>query len=226
MKPQRDVRDAEIVKEIPVHVAEAIHGVTFDGKSVWFAADGGDLVAIDPATGKEIVRRTSVGCRAGVTFDGTHLWAICGREIQKIDPTSNQVLASVSLPAGAEVSGMAWAEGALYVGDYAAKKILKIDPKTGEVLRTIKLDRMVTGVTWADGELWHGSWPQDGATGGLHAVDPETGKERLHLRLPEPQGVSGIEYDAEHGLFWCGQHDAAPAGATGKRLRAVRKPRR
>jgi hypothetical protein len=51
---------AEIVREYGAFPGvEHVHGVTYDGENVWFAA-GDKLIAIDPASGKTL-RRRSVG---------------------------------------------------------------------------------------------------------------------------------------------------------------------
>jgi hypothetical protein len=50
-------------------------------------------------------------------------------------------------PGGGD-SGLAWAEGTLWVGQYRNRKIHQIDPQTGAILRTIESNRFVTGVTW------------------------------------------------------------------------------
>lgn len=147
---------AEIVQEYgPFPGVEAVHGVTFDGSRVWFAV-GDRLNALDPATGK-LIGALEIPCHAGSAFDGTHLFQIAESGIQKIDPKSGKVLATIPAPGNGGDSGMAWAEGALWVGEYRERKIHKIDPDTGAILRTIECSRLVTGVTWVDGDLWHGT---------------------------------------------------------------------
>ena len=81
--------------------------------------------------------------------------------IQKIDPKTGRVLATIPAPGGGGDSGLAWAEGTLWVGQYRERKIDQVDPETGEILRTIESNRFVTGVTWVEGELWHGTWEGD-----------------------------------------------------------------
>src|SRR5688572_26159049 len=148
---------AEILREYgPFPGADQVHGVTYDGQHVWFAS-GDKLNAFDPASGT-IVRSVEVGADAGTTFDGRHLYQIAEDRIQKIDPESGRVIATVPAPGGGGDSGLAWAEGSLWVGQYRDRKIYQIDPETGAILRTIQSNRFVTGVTWVEGELWHGTW--------------------------------------------------------------------
>jgi glutamine cyclotransferase len=205
---------AEIIREYgPFAEADRVGGVTFDGKQVWFAA-GDALKAFDPESGT-VQREIDVPAHAGTAFDGEHLFQIAENRIQKIDPKTGRVLATIPAPGNGGDSGLAWAEGALWVGEYRARKIHQIDPATGKILRTIACSRFVTGVTWVDGELWHGSWEND--EGGLSRIDAKTGEELVRLDMPPDTTVSGLESDGKD-RFFCG------GGSSGK-VRAVRRPR-
>ena len=206
---------AEIVREYgPFPGVDRVNGVTYDGQLVWFAA-GDTLNALDPASGKTL-RSIDVAAHAGTAFDGQHLFQIAEGRIQKIDPKTGRVLATIPAPDGGGHSGLAWAEGTLWVGQYEDRKIHQVDPETGTILRTIESDHFVTGVTWIDGELWHGTWEDDESD--LMRVDPRTGEVLERLELPPGVGVSGLESDGGD-LFFCG------GGSSGK-VRAVRRPRR
>ena len=206
---------AEIVREYgPFAGADHVHGVTYDGESVWFAA-GDRLIAFDPASGNT-QRSLSVAAHAGTAFDGRHLFQLAENRIQKIDPKSGRVLASIPAPGGGGDSGLTWAEGTLWVGQYRDRKIHQIDPETGAILRTIESNRFVTGVTWVDGELWHGTWEGDESE--LRRVEPRTGEILERLEMPPGAGISGLESDGGD-RFYCG------GGRSGK-VRSVRRPRR
>ncbi|MGA0611565.1 glutaminyl-peptide cyclotransferase [Caldimonas sp. KR1-144] len=205
------VRAAEIVREYGP-IAEHVHGVTHDGQRVW-AAIGARLVAIDPHSG-EIARTLEHAGDAGTAFDGKHLYQIAEARIDKIDPATGDVLASIPAPGGGRDSGLTWAEGSLWVGQYRDRKIYQIDPETGAIRRTIESNRFVTGVTWVDGQLWHGTWESDESE--LRRIDPHTGAVLERLEMPRGTGVSGLESDGAD-LFYCG------GGSSGK-LRAVRRP--
>ncbi|ABS27397.1 PQQ-binding-like beta-propeller repeat protein [Anaeromyxobacter sp. Fw109-5] len=208
-------RRAEIVREYgPFPGAPRVNGVSFDGSLVWVAG-GEKLQAFEPASG-ESVRALDVACDAGTAFDGRHLFQIAEGRIQKIDPATGEVLSTIPAPGGGRDSGLAWAEGTLWVGQYLDRKIHQIDPDTGAVLRTIESSRFVTGVTWVAGELWHGTWEGDDAE--IRQVDPETGEVLTRLTMPAGTQVSGLESD-QGDLFYAG------GGGSG-RVRAVRKPRR
>ena len=205
---------AEILREYgPFPDIDAVHGVTFDGRHVWMAT-GNKLSAFDPASGKT-VRSIDVAADAGTAFDGRHLFQIAEDRIQKIDPKTGRVLATIPAPEGGN-SGLAWAEGTLWVGQHRNRKIHQIDPQTGAILRTIESNRFVTGVTWVNGELWHGTW--EGDESDVRRVDPRTGKVLERLEMPPGAGVSGIESDGGD-RFFCG------GGQSGK-VRVVRRPSR
>jgi glutamine cyclotransferase len=205
---------AEIVREYgPFPGVDRVNGVTFDGQHVWIAA-GEKLIALDPASGKTL-RAIDVAADAGTAFDGQHLFQIADSRIQKIDPKTGRVLATIPAPDGGG-SGLAWAEGTLWVGQHRGRKIHQIDPETGAILRTIESNRFVTGVTWVDGELWHGTWEGDESE--LRRIDPRTGEVLEQLEMPAGVAVSGLESDGAD-RFFCG------GGGSGK-VRAIRRPRR
>jgi glutamine cyclotransferase len=206
---------AEILREYgPFPGIDHVHGLTFDGEHVWFAS-GDRLNALDPAKGT-IMRSLDVPAHAGTAFDGRHIFQLFEKRIQKIDPETGRVLATIPAPGNGGDSGLAWAEGTLWVGQYRDRKIHQIDPETGAILRTIESKRFVTGVTWVDGELWHGTWEGDDCD--LRHIDHRTGEVLERLELPPGVDVSGLESDGGD-LFFLG------GGKSGK-VRAVRRPRR
>lgn len=206
---------AEILREYgPYPGMPQIHGVTYDGAHVWLARGEG-IVALDPRDGT-LVRELPVAGHAGTAFDGTHLYQIAEARIDKLDPATGEVLASIPAPGEGRDSGLAWAEGSLWVGVYRDRRIHQVDPRTGTVLRTIESDRFVTGVTWVDGELWHGTW--EGEESDIRRVEPDTGAVLERLEMPHGTGVSGLESDGGD-RFYCG------GGPSGK-VRVVRRPGR
>jgi glutamine cyclotransferase len=211
----RSASKAEIIREYgPFPGIDQVGGVTYDGRHVWFAG-GGTLNALDPTTGKKL-RTIDVAAHAGTAFDGQYLYQIAEDRIHKIDPETGRVLATIPAPGGGGDSGLAWAEGTLWVGEYRARKIHQVDPDTGAVLRTIESTRFVTGVTWVDGELWHGTW--EGDESDVRRIDPSTGEVLERLDMPPGVGVSGLESDGGD-RFFCG-------GGKSGTLRAVRRPKR
>ena len=207
--------NAEIVREYgPFPGIERVNGVTYDGNNVWFAS-GDKLNAFDPSSGK-MLRSIDVAAHAGTAFDGKHLFQIAEDRIRKIDPKTDRVHATIPAPGGGGDSGLAWAEGTLWVGQYRNRKIHQIDPETGAILRTIESNRFVTGVTWVDGELWHATWEGDDSD--LRRIDPHSGEVLETVEMPRGVRISGLESNG-HDQFFCG-------GGKSGRIRAVRRPRR
>jgi glutamine cyclotransferase len=206
---------AEIIQEYgPFPGVDDVHGLTYDGQHVWFAS-GDKINALDPAKGKT-VRAIDVPAHAGTAFDGRHLFQIAEARIQKVDPETGRVVSTIPAPGGGGDSGLAWAEGTLWVAHYRERKIHQIDPETGAILRTIQTSRFVTGVTWIDGELWHGTW--EGDESDLRHIDPRTGEVLERLEMPPGTKISGLESDGGD-LFYCG-------GGSSGTVRAVRRPKR
>ncbi|HUZ14530.1 MAG TPA: PQQ-binding-like beta-propeller repeat protein [Caulobacteraceae bacterium] len=206
---------ADIVREYgPFPEADHVHGVGYDGAHLWLAL-GDRMTSLDPASGKTL-RSIDVPAHAGTAFDGKHLFQIAESRIQKIDPQTGRVLATIAAPGGGGDSGLAWAEGALWVGQYRERKIHQIDPETGAILRTIACDRFVTGVTWVDGELWHAT--SEAEESDLRRIDPRTGAVLERIDMPRGVAVSGLDCDGVD-RFFCG-------GASSGKVRAVRRPAR
>jgi glutamine cyclotransferase len=203
---------AEILREYDLPVAN-VGGVSFDGKHVWYAG-GAALNAFDPESGKP-VRSIDVAAHAGTAYDGKHLYQIAEDRISKIDLATGRVLATIPAPGGGGDSGLAWAEGTLWVGQYRARKIHQIDPDTGAILRTIESNRFVTGVTWVDGQMWHGT--SEGGESEIRRIDPDTGEVLEELAMPDGVIVSGLESDGGD-RFFCG-------GAKTGKVRVVRRPK-
>ena len=214
VKDKPRTRAAEIVREYgPFPGTDKVGGVTHDGRRVW-AATGAKLIAFDPESG-EATRTLDCACDAGTAFDGKYLYQIAEARIDKIDPGTGNVVASIPAPGKGGDSGLTWAEGSLWVGQYRDRKIHQINPETGAVLRTIESNRFVTGVTWVDGELWHGTWEADESE--IRRIDPHSGAVLERLEMPRGAGVSGLESDGAD-LFYAG------GGGSGK-VRAVRRPK-
>jgi hypothetical protein len=204
--------DAEVLADYKFPGIEQVHGVTHDGHDAWIAlGDRLQAVSADGTLGRAI----SVRAEAGSAFDGRHFYQLAAGTIQKVDPATGAVLATVPAPPDTDYAGLTWAEGALWVGQYRGRRILKLDPDTGRVLRTVQSDRLVTGVTFAEGELWHGAI--EGGQAELRRVEPSSDEVLEALVMPDAF-VSGLEYDGKD-CFYAG-------GGKSGRLRVIRRPKR
>jgi len=204
------VADAEVVREYVPLDDGSVHGVTFDGTLVWYARDD-ELVAFDPEREKVVRRHRVPGAKAGTAFDGTHLYQLAGAEIVVVDPADGRIVRRLAAPVKGANSGMAWADGYLWIGQFRESRILKVDAKTGEVVKTLASDRFVTGVSCVDGALWHGA-SHDGKPCELRRLGADGAVEET-LRVPV-DAIAGVEGTGD-GVFWCGGNKG--------RLRVVRR---
>lgn len=199
----------EVVREYSPIDEGSLHGVTFDGKLVWFARDG-EIVSFDPATERVVKRLPVPNAGAGTAFDGTHIYQLAGEDIVVVQPSDGTIVRRLKSPPGG-ASGMAWSDGYLWVGQYRASKIHKMDAKTGEIVKTLASDRFVTGVSCVGGALWHGASGDDKPCELRRLGTDGTVEETIEVSVPM---IAGVESDGEDG-FWC-------AGEKGK-LRLVRR---
>lgn len=193
------VHDVQIERELRPFAEGDVHGVTFDGALVWFARND-ELVALDPNS-EQVVRRLPLpGADAGTAFDGEHLYQIAGFDILVVRPSDGRVLRTLRSPTKAHPSGLAYADGHLFIGEYRELRIHKVDAETGELVKTLKSDRFVTGVTCVDGALWHGV-SGGGQPPELRRLAADgTIEETLRVDV---EHVSGVEATGD-GAFWCG----------------------
>ncbi len=213
-QPAAPRRQATIVREYGPFPVVRVHGVSHDGTHVWFA-NGKQLSAVNPETGA-IEKEIAVVADAGTAFDGQHFYQIGEDKIRKVDPKTGRVVATLAVPGMTQDnSGLGYEGGTLWVGQYKGRAIHQIDATTGKLLKTLRSDRFVTGVSFADGDLWHGTWEDEKAE--LRRVDPATGRVLETLEMPDGEGVSGLE--AKGDLLFCG-------GIKRPIVRAVRRPSR
>lgn len=203
---------ATIVREYQPIDDRPIHGVTFDGTWVWFARDD-ELVAFDPSTAQVVRRFVVPGANAGTAFDGEHLYQLARGQILVIRPDDGRIVRTLPAPGKGRDSGMAYADGHLWVGQYDDARIHKIDARTGELVKTLSSDRFVTGVTCIDGALWHAA-STDGKPSELRRLAADGAVEET-VAVPVDV-ISGIE-GVPGGELWCG-------GERGT-LRRIRAPR-
>lgn len=218
--PPQNLHSFEVVRELDLEEFGAIHGVTCDDEgNVWFAYGNGGLACAEPSSGRVLRHFPDHGAIAGTAFDGTHLWQITEERVVRLDPQSGETVHSIPRPEAVHYSGMAWADGALWIGGFNDQRIVKVDPETGEILKTIEADRLVTGVSWIGDELWYGAWKSSTAPfeAELRQVDADTGEVLTSMPMPEGTRVSGLGTDTAKGLLWCG-------GCAEGGLSAVRRP--
>jgi outer membrane protein assembly factor BamB len=170
-------RTAEITAEFTIPGITCIHGVTFDGTHVWFAAGpGDDIHCVDPATGALVKSFGRTDCNAGLAFDGRHLWQIASERIDCIDRATGKTLRTIR--SDRLVTGVTWAGAELWHGTYPEDEnsiepgeLREIDPESGAVRQSVHLPAgtLVSGTEFdGRGRIWLGSLERKKAT--LRAV--------------------------------------------------------
>jgi hypothetical protein len=89
---------------------------------------GPRLLAFDPESG-QLARTLDRAGDAGTAFDGKHPLPIAEARIDKIDPATGEIVASIPAPGHGRDSGLAWAEGSLWVGQYRDRRISRSIPR-------------------------------------------------------------------------------------------------
>src|SRR5512144_979270 len=96
---------AEIVREYgPFPGADHVHGVTYDGRNVWFAA-GDKLIAFSPASGK-MLRSIEVAAHAGAAVGRQRLVQVVDDRVQGSAAQPGRVLGTIPGPGGGADSGL------------------------------------------------------------------------------------------------------------------------
>ena len=129
-------------------------------------------------------------------------------------------------------SNIAVGEGSVWVLNTADARVSRVDPRTGDVIRSFEPPGRPTDIAAGAGALWIGSGP--GATHRVSRVDPGTGEQTRTVRLPGggdegdgnfSAGFPGIAVGA--GAVWAINPDGTVSRldpASGRRVAVVRGP--
>jgi branched-chain amino acid transport system substrate-binding protein len=129
-------------------------------------------------------------------------------------------------------SNVAVGEGSVWMLNAADGRVSRVDPRTGEVIRSFKARGRPTDIAAGAGALWIGSGP--GATQRVWRVDPATGEPTRTVRLPGGGEDDGANFDAGFtgiavgaGAVWAINPDSTVSRldpASGRRVAVVRGP--
>jgi streptogramin lyase len=142
--------------------------------SIWVPSCGDHaLLRIDPATAKPVVTISidPANSEGGITVGDGSVWIVAKPStLQRIDPATNKIAASVELPTGSE--NPTFSDGFVWVSSFEHDSLLKVDPKKNAVVATISVGPKPRFLTAGAGSIW----TLNQGDGSITRVDEKTGK--------------------------------------------------
>ena len=158
------------------------------GAQVAHADDAARKSTRQPITALPIAARISVPVGPAWLETGFgSLWVtkIKSKEVLRIDPGSNQVIATIRVGSKPEL-GIGIGLGYVWIADTKDKSIKQIDPASNKVVRTIavNLPKETEGsIGVGEGSLWALTNEGDTDSGTLSRIDPMTGEVIANIRV-------------------------------------------
>ncbi len=148
-----------------------------------------------PALPARVSRPLALAVAAAAIVAGVALWiglrggderppAIPGDTLVGIDARSGGATAPVAL--GGRPSGVALADGSVWVGDVSRGAVERVDPERGAVVQTIPVGSGPDGIGAGEGAVW----ATDALAGTLLRISPET--DTVVQTIPMPTGPRGV----------------------------------
>jgi streptogramin lyase len=134
-----------------VHVGTAPYDIEWGFGSAWVSNSGDGTVS--RITGKKVVKTIKVGVEPnGLSAVGRYLYVTdhTAGKLIRIDPNTNRVTGSLSLPGADWVTGN---NGSLYVSQ-ETNVVTRVSAKTLKVTGTVKVKRNPLGSAIVKGQLW------------------------------------------------------------------------
>jgi DNA-binding beta-propeller fold protein YncE len=162
-------------------------GLAAAGGSVWVGGLGsGDVIRIDPATGK-IVKRITVGARVfNLAAAPGAVWAIDNAlsTAVRIDTKTGSVTTRV--PVGFQPYDIEWGFGSAWVANAGDGTVWRI--ANGKVVKKIKVGTEPNGLTAYRGALW----VSDHTLGKVVRIDPATNTITATLHIAGADWITGL----------------------------------
>ena len=122
---------------------DLVSGIAYDGTKIWAVSNrDGAIYTINTST-NAVTKQTATfflsSSTGDLVWDGSYMWVRDGTNVKRIDPTTYTVAATVAV-SGNSSDQMAYMLGYLYVGDYTANVVRKIDVTTDTVVDTYDTD--------------------------------------------------------------------------------------
>ena len=149
------------VRSYAPRVGVGVNDAAVSGNSVWLAVGRAhQLVRLNAKTGRLIGNPIKLpGPASSVAATRSAIWvALVPGEgapdtLLKIDPKTGQTVASVEYPWG--IGSITTSPTAVWVAARRRARIQRVDPATGEVVKTLQIGRSrSTDIVYRDGSLW------------------------------------------------------------------------
>jgi streptogramin lyase len=142
-----------------------------------------------------------------VAADNTAVWVYNPDtgDLLRIDPTTNQIVATIAVGPGCDVGcgAVAIGQGAVWVAADGASKVVRIDPQTNKIVATIPITpNKGLQVFVTPGAVW----VTDFLANTIFRIDPATNK--VVSTLTNQQGANGVAFSA--GSLWLCNAHASP----------------
>jgi YVTN family beta-propeller protein len=170
-----------------VPVGDYTYGLAAGGGSVWAGQmTTGDVVRLDPATGK-VLARVPAGARifALAAAPGA-VWAVGNTSgtVTRIDTSTAKVTNTVHV--GISPYAVAWGFGSAWVSNAGDGTVSRVT--NGKVVKRIKVGVEPNGLTAYAGSLW----VSDHTLGKVVRIDPETNRITGAVRLAGADWITGL----------------------------------
>jgi streptogramin lyase len=152
-----DPKRAKVTKRIGLNVAAA-YNIWIGGGSVWVAADqGASVVRVSPKSNRVVARIEAGDGPASMAFDGGTAWVVNHRDttVDRIDLATNKssLLTTLGGVEDRAPERMTFSHGSLWITGRGTD-LLKVDPATGAVQRTIEIGASGIDLVAAGDKLW------------------------------------------------------------------------
>ena len=184
--PLADVQDAELELGSPDYLVE------LDG-TVWVKLDGGDVVAVDPATAKEL-RSLDVDpgqeqlCQ-GLGAGGGYLWTCTGSDVVRIDPETATIVDTIPAAKIPDQANLPFQEGRIWVLGGNGDRLVGIDAASAKPGDPVALPRLLLGRR--AGRRQH-------RVGGVPPGEPDPAGRRRRRRGPAADRPRGADHRVGH----------------------------
>lgn len=131
--------------------------------------------------------------------EGDKVWVTSDEALVVIDPATNETRSlPVPVPDGSW-SGLSFAGGDIWIGNYREGVLFRVDPETGEILAEVEVGPEAVSITAVPGAIWVRT--QGGVTWEAQRIDTATNEV-----VATVDGGNSIAYG--HGSLWFGQRGA------------------